>query len=617
MSRLAAAAAIVLSIIAAGAAAQSPTGPAVNHGIAMYGDLKYPVGFANFDYVNPNAPKGGEVRLAAIGGFDSFNPYIIRGRAAAGIGLVFETLMASSADEPFSEYGLLAEKVEMPEDRSWVAFTLRKDARWHDGKPVTVEDVIWSFETLKKKGRPFYRFYYANVATPVKTGPRTVKFSFTGGVNRELPLIVGQAPVLPKHYWKDRDFEATTLDPPLGSGPYRIADFEPNRYVVYERVKDYWGADNPTRKGMFNFDRVRYEFYRDSTVAIEAFKAGAFDFREENSSKAWATAYDVPALRDGTLVKKTFPHKRTAGMQGFVMNQRREIFKDATVRRALAYAFDFEWSNKTLFYGQYVRTRSYFDNSELANTGVPTGAVLKILEKYRGRVPDEVFTTAYVPPKTKGDGNIRGNLRIALRLLGQAGWRVDPKTKMLANVKTGQPMRFEILLVSPLFERIALPFVRNLKRLGIEARVRTVDSAQYRRRLDDYDFDMVVTSWGQSASPGNEQRNYWGSAAAKRPASRNLAGLQDPVVDELVEGVIGATDRAGLVTRVRALDTVLLWRHLVIPHWHIPYDRMVFWNRFGRPKTIPRQGAQFFTWWIEPAKDAKLSRLRRKSTKSE
>ena len=602
--------ALVLAIVlfaVTPAAAQTTT----SHGIAMHGDLKYPAGFRHFDYVNPDAPKGGAVRLSARGGFDTFNPYVIKGRPAAGVGFLFETLMVSSADEPFSQYGLLAESVEVPDNRSWVAFTLRRDASWHDGKPVTVEDVIWSFNILKSKGLPHYRYYYADVEAPVRIGKRTVKFTFTGGVNRELPLIVGEIPILPKHYWEGRDFEATTLEPPLGSGPYKVTKFEPNRHVTYERVKNYWGANHPTQKGRWNFDRIRFDYYRDSTVIIEAFKSGTFDYRSENSSKAWATAYDVPALRDGTMVKRTVEHNRTAGMQGFVMNQRRAKFRDPRVRRALALVFDFEWSNKALFYGQYVRTRSYFDNSELAARGVPEGRVRKILEKYRGQLPAEVFTTAYAPPVTDGSGNIRKGVRAALKLLREAGWQVDPNTKKLTHVETGEVMAFEFLLVSPLFERIALPYTRNLKRLGIDARVRTVDSSQYKERVDKFDFDIVVGSWGQSSSPGNEQRGYWGSAAADQNASRNLSGLKDPVVDALTEDLVAAPDRASLVYRTRALDAVLQWHHLVIPNWHVPYDRIVYWNRFGYPNVTPDRGNQFFAWWIDPKKDAKLSRLRR------
>lgn len=612
-SRLGAMFAAGVVILLAGSAqtlAQAPT-----HGLAMHGDLKYPPDFKHFDYVNPNAPKGGAVRLAANGGFDSFNPYIVRGRAAAGIGLIYESLTTGSQDEAFSAYGLLAERFESPPDRSWVRFTLRKDARWHDGKPVTVDDVIWTFEMLKTKGAPFYRYYYANVQTPQKTGDRAIKFMFAGGVNRELPLIVGQMPVLPKHYWATRDFESTTLEPPLGSGPYRIKSFEANRHVVYERVKDYWGANHPTQKGMSNFDEIRYDYYRDSTVAVEAFKAGAFDYRAENSSKAWATTYDTPAVRDGQLVKRAFPHSRASGMQGFVMNQRRDIFKDRRVRAALAYAFDFEWSNKALFYGQYTRTRSYFDNSELAAKTVPGGAVLSILEKYRGRVPDEVFTTVYNPPKNEGSGKIRKNLRAAFKLLKSAGWVVDPKTNKLTNQKSGAVMTFEVLLVSPLFERVVLPFAKNLKRLGIDARARTVDTAQYQERVSNYDYDMIVGSWGQSLSPGNEQRNFWGSASADRPGSRNFNGVKDPVIDELIELIIAAPDRKSLIARVQALDIVLQWSYLVIPHFHIPYDRLVYWNRFAMPDKIPEQGVEFMSWWVDPTKDAALPNLKRATLK--
>lgn len=612
----AAVAMVILPVNAASSAEADATAPGVKesgatHGLAMHGTLKYPPDFKHFDYVNPNAPKGGAVRLSATGGFDSFNRYIVRGRAAAGIGLIYESLTVSSKDEAFSAYGLLAERMETPPDRSWVTFTLRKDARWHDGKPVTVEDVIWTFTTLKTKGEPFYRYYYANVKTPEKVGERTVKFTFTGGDNRELPLIVGQQPVLPRHYWADRDFESTTLEPPLGSGPYKIKSFEANRHIIYERVKDYWGANHPTQKGQWNYDEIRYDYYRDSTVAIEAFKAGAFDFRAENSSKAWATAYKIPAVSDGKLIKRKFTHNRVAGMQGFVMNQRRNIFEDRRVRAALAHAFDFEWSNKALFYGQYTRTRSFFDNSELAATSAPKGGVLAILEKYRGRIPDAAFTDSYNPPNNVGKGAMRKNLRKAFKLLKSAGWTVDPKTKKLTSQKTGKAMQFEVLLVSPLFERVVLPFIKNLKRLGIDARARTVDSAQYQERVNNFDFDMIVATWGQSLSPGNEQRDFWGSASADRPGSRNRAGLKDPVIDELIELVITAPDRKGLIERVQALDIVLQWSHLVIPHFHIPADRLVYWDRFGIPAVTPANGVEFMAWWIDPKKDSALPELDR------
>ena len=584
----------------------------VGHGIAMHGDLKYGPDFQHFDYVNPNAPKGGQVTLAGTGTFDSFNPFIIKGNAEAGVMRIYDTLLTPSADEPFSEYGLLAEKVETPADRSWVTFTLRPNARWHDGKPVTVDDVLWTFETLRTKGAPFFRAYYASVASGEKVGERAVKFTFKPGENRELPLILGQLPVLPKHYWATRNFDESTLEPPLGSGAYKIDSFEAGRRVTYRRVPDYWGKDLPVNVGRENFDVIRTDYYRDMTVQLEAFKGGEYDFRLETSAKDWATAYDIPAVRNGLIRKEDVPHDRPSGMQAYVFNTRRPIFQDARVRNALAYAFDFEWSNKTLFYGQYKRTRSYFDNSELAATGLPAAAELAILNPYRGKIPDDVFTTEYNPPRTDGSGNIRDNLRTAVQLLQEAGWRVDEKTRKLTHQASGQVMAFEILLYDPAFERVTLPFTKNLERLGITATVRTVDTAQYQRRVDNFDFDMIVGGFSQSLSPGNEQRDYWGSAYADRTGSRNAIGIKDPVIDALVDGLIAAPDRASLVTRTRALDRVLQWSHWVIPQWHIGYDRIAYWDKFGRPSITPTQGVQFDTWWIDTEKATKLQQPARK-----
>lgn len=609
MFRLATAASAVL--ISATLAAPAPAQVYRGHGIAMHGDLKYQPGFSHFNYVVPNAPKGGEVRLSSLGSFDTFNGFIIKGEPAAGLGLIYDTLTVQSLDEPFSEYCLLCETIEMSEDRSWVAFTLRPQARWHDGKPVTADDVIWTFNTLRSKGDPFYRFYYGSVSEVRKTGPRTVRFDFERGENRELPLIIGQLTVLPKHYWEGREFDATTLNPPLGSGPYRIETHEPGRSITYVRDPDYWGANLPQRRGFFNFDRIRYDYYRDATVAIEAFKSGSIDFREENSSRHWATTYNIPAVTDGQMVKEELPHRLSTGMQGFVFNTRRSLFENRLVRRALAYAFDFEWSNKTLFFGQYTRTRSFFENSELAARGLPQGEERQILAKHRSRLPAEVFTAEYNPPSTDGSGNNREQLREALNILRQAGWDINAETRKLANKKTGQEMKFEILLVSPLFERIVLPFQKNLARLGIDVSVRTVDSAQYIERLNNFDFDMIVFTWGQSLSPGNEQRNFWGSSAAERPGSRNLAGVKDRVVDDLIELVISARTRQSLVQRTRALDRVLQWQHIVIPQWHIPYDRVVYWNRFSRPAVIPDSGYSFLTWWIDPVREQVLEAKRR------
>ncbi len=574
------------------------------HGIAMHGDLKYKPGFKNFDYVNPAAPKGGTVRLNVIGTFDSFNSFIVKGNPASGLGFIYENLMSGSADEAFSQYGQLAEQVETPADRSWVAFTLRAGARWHDGKPVTPEDVIWSFETLTTEGTPFFRFYYGNVTEAIKTGPRTVRFNFKPGENRELPLILGQLTILPKHYWESRAFNKTTLEPPLGSGPYVIDSFEPGRSITYKRVKDWWGRDLAINRGLYNFDVIRYDYYRDSTIALQAFKKGEYDYRPENSSKAWATAYDFKDVKTGLVRKENIAHNRSSGMQAFVFNTRREIFKDHRVREALSFAFDFEWSNKNLFYGQYARTRSYFDNSELAATRVPEGDELKLLEPYRGRIPNELFTQEYNPPKSDGSGNIRRNLRKASKILTDAGWVVKGRKRV--NEKTGKPLTFEVLLVSPLFERIVLPFAKNLEKLGIKISVRTVDPSQYRRRLDTSDFDVIVSGWGQSLSPGNEQRSQWGSAAADIEGGRNFIGIKDPVIDELIEKVIAAANRKSLVTSVRALDRVLQWGHWVIPHWHAKYDRIAYWGKFGRPAVTPLQGNQFMAWWVDPKKEEAL-----------
>ncbi len=593
---------LLLALAVLPAAAQEEPKPA--HGVAMHGDLKYGPDFTNFDYADPNAVKGGTVTFASIGTFDSLNPYILKGVPAAGLGLVFQSLTTQAEDEAFSEYGDIAESIIVPEDRSWVAFDLRPEARWQDGQPITVDDVIFSLEILKSEGHPFYRAYYKNVVKAEKVGERRVRFTFEGGINRELPLIVGQMPVLPKHYFEGREFARATLDPPVGSGPYRIKKVDPGRTIVYERVADWWGADIPVNKGRFNYDEVRYEYYRDSDVALEAFKAGQYDIRLENTAKLWATGYQSPALDKGWIKKEEIPFEGAAGMQGFVFNTRRSIFKDPRVRRALAYAFDFEWTNKTLFYGAYTRTESYFANTELAARGLPGPKELELLEPFRDRLPPEVFTEEYRAPRTDGSGNIRKNLRIALRMLREAGWEVQDG--VLTNRETGEAMRFEILLVSPAFERIAGPFVRNLERLGIEARIRTVDTSQYQNRLDDFDFDMIVTVWGQSLSPGNEQRNYWSCEAAETPGSRNYAGICDPAVDYLIDKIIQAPTREDLVVATRALDRVLLWGHYVIPHWHTRVIRVAYWDKFGRPSITPRYGLDLFAWWVDPAKQAAL-----------
>jgi microcin C transport system substrate-binding protein len=582
----------------------APSHVTVAPGLSMYGDLKYGPGFRHFDYVRPDAPKGGDVRFSALGTFDNLNPYIVKGVPAAGISAVFDTLTVNSSDEPFSEYGLIAESMEIPADRSWVAFTLRQEARFHDGSPITPEDVIWTFNTLRTKGRPHYRAYYAKVAIVEKAGPRKVRFVFSPGDNRELALIVGQLPVFSKAYWSTRQFDRTTLEAPLGSGPYRVESVEPGRSITYRLVKDYWGARLPVNVGRNNFERIRYDYYRDSTVAIEAFKAGSYDVRQENVSKLWATGYDGPGLRQGLVKKEEIPNEIPTGLQGFVFNTRRPVFADRRVRQALAYAFDFEWTNAHLFYSAYARTVSYFSNSELASRGLPGPEELRVLEPFRGKIPDEVFTREYRPPSTDGSGYMRKGVIEALALLKEAGWVV--RDMRLVNARTGEPMRFEILLDEPGYERMTLPFAKNLQRLGIAARVRTVDAAQYQYRMEHFDFDVTMMVWGQSLSPGNEQREFWGSERASAPGSQNLAGVRDPVVDRLVELVVEAQDRASLVARTRALDRVLLWGHYVIPHYHIQNFRVAYWDKFGRPAVSPKYALGLETWWVEPGKVARV-----------
>ncbi|MDX1817281.1 MAG: extracellular solute-binding protein, partial [Marinobacter sp.] len=511
---------------------------------------------------------------------------------------LYDTLLESSADEPFSEYGLIAESVETPEDRSYVVFNLRKEARFQDGQPITAEDVKFTFETLVTKGHPFYRNYYADVADVVVEGPRRIRFDFKETTNRELPLILGQMPILPAHYWKDREFGKNGLTPPVGSGPYRISDFEAGRSITYERVKDYWAKDLGVRKGRFNFDHIRYDYYSDDNVALEAFKAGNFDFRLESSAKNWATAYTGPKFDDGSIVKESIEHHRPAGMQGFAFNTRRAVFSDPTVRRALAYAFDFEWANENLFYGQYTRTDSYFENSDLASSGLPTGRELEILEPFRKQLPEEVFTQEYTPPSTAGQQGLRQNLRKALELLRSAGYAI--KDGKMINQETGEPLAFEMLLFQKSFERVVLPFKKNLARLGIDMSLRVVDSNQYVQRVRNFDFDMIVQSIPESDSPGNEQREYWYSSNVNVTGSRNYMGVNDPVVDKLVDMIIQAPSREELVYRVRALDRVLLHGYYVIPQWHLTSDRVAYWNKLERPKMTPKNGFDLNNWWIKP-----------------
>jgi len=580
----------------------------VGHAISMYGDLKYGPDFTHFDYVNPDAPKGGNVRLGALFSFDSLNPFILKGTPAAGISGIFETLMVESEDEPFSEYGLVAESIEVPADRSWVIFNLRPEARWHDGEPITADDVVWTFETLMSEGHPYYRAYYANVVSAEKLDDHKVKFTFDQTGNRELPLIMGQLPILPKHYYETHTFNQTTMEPPLGSGPYRVKAVDPGRSITYELVEDYWGKDLPVNKGQYNFGTMRYDYYRDGSIAVEALKAHEYDFRVENSSLTWATAYTGPAVRDGLLILKEFPDHTPTGMQAFIFNLRRDKFADPRVREALGYAFDFEWSNQNLFYGQYARTKSYFSNSELAATELPSETELALLEPYRDQLPPEVFTEVYEPPVTDGSGNLRSNLHAAKQLLEEAGWTIQ---NGVLTSPDGKPMEIEILLVQPEFERIVQPFARNLERLGVKVSIRIVDASQYQNRMDSFDFDMAVASFGQSLSPGNEQRDFWGSASADINGSRNLIGIKNPAVDALVDDVIFAEDRQSLITATRALDRLLLWNYYVIPNWHSRTYRVAYWDKFGRPELQPHYSLGFNTWWVDPELAAALEKAER------
>ena len=575
------------------------------HAIAMHGEPKYAEGFPHFDYVNPAAPKGGSLRQGALGTFDSFNAWIPKGNAVSTGSI--ESLLVGNEDEPLSLYGLIAERLEWPSDRSWVMFTLRDIARWHDGVPITADDVVWSFETLTTKGSPQYRFVYRGVKGVEKLDARRVKFSFSDASNRELPLLVGQMPILPKHYWESRDFDKTTLEPPLGSGPYRVKRFEPGRFVELERVADYWGRELPVNVGHNNIDLQRTDYFRDDTAIRLALKSGDLDLRLENQAKAWALDYDVPAVEKGWLKKERVEHRLPTGMQAFVLNSRREVFKNPKVREALAYAFDYEWTNRNLFFDEYTRTRSYFSNSDLASRELPQGLELEILERYRGRVPPRVFTEEYRPPSTDGSGWPRDNLRSAFALLAEAGWEVVDNA--LVHTDSGRPFRFQFLLVSPDFERVVLPMIRNLKRLGIDASARVVDSSQYINRLRSFDFDAFVFVWGQSETPGNEQRVFWSSAAADQPDSRNFAGIRDPVVDELIEGMIAACTREELVAWTRALDRVLLWGFYVIPNWYLRSDRVLYWDKYARPAVPVKSGVNTSLWWYDAKRAAALERV--------
>lgn len=591
---------ITLCLTAALANAQTPG----DHAMTLYGEPPaYPEDFSHFDYVNPDAPQGGTLRLSGFGSFDSLNGFISRGASADQLGLIYDTLTFHALDEPFTEYGLLAERIERAEDNTWVRFHLRPEARFHDGEPVTAADVVFTFNTLVEKGAPFYRAYYGGVKEVVADSERSVTFHFHDGSNRELPLVLGQLPVLPAHYWAERDFSKTTLEPPLGSGPYRITDVSGGRNITYGRVPDHWAADLPVQRGFYNFDRIIVDYYRDTGVALEAFKAGQFDLNQEVSAKNWATGYDSPALREGAIIKEEIPNLNVQGMQGFVFNLRRPMFEDRRVRKAISLLFDFEWSNTALFHNAYTRTDSFFDNSELGASGAPGDGELALLEPWREHLPADVFGEVEGPAKTDGSGIIREQMREAYSLLQEAGWEiVDDR---LVNAE-GEHLSFEFLIAQSDFERVLLPYKRNLASLGIELTLRRVDVSQYINRLRSREFDMVVTGFGQSNSPGNEQRDYWHSSSADNPGSRNLMGLQDPAVDALVEGLIQADSREALLNHTRALDRVLLAGHYVVPNFHTTVYRVAHWDKFAHPEKSPRYDLGLFTWWVDADKADKL-----------
>lgn len=606
-----------------------------HHALSLIGTPKYGPDFKHFDWVNPDAPKGGEVTLNMVGDFNNLNPFTIKGVSATGLTLTYDTLMATSPNDSSTEYGLIAEWVSFPDDYSSATFGLRPEAKFHDGKPVTPEDVIFSLEALKA-AHPHFGKYYKNVVKAEKTGDHEVTFTFDSVGNRELPQILGQLYVLPKHYWQangkggePRDLAKSTSEIPLASGPYKIKSFDIGKTVVFERVEDYWAKDLPVSRGQWNFGEIRYLYFKDRTGAFEEFKNGKADYWTENSSQAWATQFNFPAIKSGKVTKERIPVERVAPMQAFVFNTRREKFADARVRQAFNYAFDFESLNKNVLYNQYLRVNSYFGNSELQATGLPEGRELELLNDVKADVPPEVFTTEYKNP-TGGPQNMRDNFRKALALLNAAGWQVGDKVvddpdcgffcglmktvgfssekteRVLTNAK-GETLTVEFLIASPTFERIILPYVADLKKLGVDASLRVVDSTQFEQRVRSFDFDIIVDTFSQSMSPGNEQRDFWGSESAAVSGSQNTIGVKNKAVDKLIDKIVFAKDRAELVAATKALDRVLLWNHYVVPQWHYPYERVAYWNKFGRPEQLPKLTPAFLqVWWVEADKAAEI-----------
>jgi len=577
-------------------------------GTAILGDLKYAPGFKHFDYVNPDAPKGGDLKLSADGTFDTFNPVLKKGQTAAGLSLVFDTLLKTSDDETSSSYGLLAEGVSYPDDISSATFRLRTEAKWADGAPVTPEDVIFSFDKAKELD-PMNMSYYAHVSKAEKTGDRDVTFSFDEKNNRELPQILGSFLIVPKHWWeangpdgKPRDISRTTLEPVMGSGPYKITAFAPGATIRYELRDDYWGKNISVNVGQNNFAAIAYTYYGDRDVEFEGFRAGNVDYWQDNQASRWATGYDFPAAKDGRIKREELPNPlRAVGvMQALVPNMRREQFRDPLVREALNYAYDFEELNRTVFFNQYKRVDSFFFGTELASSGLPQGRELDILNRVKDKLPPSVFTMPYTNPVNGDPQKFRDNLRHAIELFKQAGYVL--KGNQMVNAKTGQPFAFEILLASPILEKAVLPYAQNLKKIGIDARVRTVDPSQYTNRVRSFDYDMIWAVWAETVNPGNEQGNYWGSASANRQGSQNYAGITDPAIDALIPNVILAKDRDEKNVATRALDRVLLAGHYVVPMYYASTVHIAYWDKFDRPASLPAYSVGFpDVWWAKSA----------------
>jgi len=575
------------------------------HGISIDGQVKYPPDFSHFDYTSPKAIKGGQLVLHGLGGFDKMNPFTLKGTAPDDLeSLVFETLAVPSLDEPFAEYGLIAKDIELAPDKKSVIFTIDERARFSDGSPVTVEDVKFSLDTLKSEAaHPFYQSYLQDIVGAEILDSHRIRFKFAKK-NRELHLIAAQLPILSRKFYAAHPFTEESLTAPVGSGPYLVAELSPGKSITFKRNPEYWAGDLPVRRNQFNFDTITYKYFKDQVVALEAFKAHEFDFMYVNIAKQWARDLDGPRFEKKDIVKETLPHRNDQGMQGFVMNLRRPIFRDRLVRQALGLAFDFEWANRALFFDQYTRSASYFSNSSLAATGLPRGLELEYLQPFRDQLPPEVFTTPPTPPSTAPPSSLRDNLRQAKKLLNEAGWRV--RNDGVLTDDAGHPFVFEILLVSPSFERVMAPYVQNLAKLGVKASYRTIDPALFQRRLQEFDFDMIVNVYGQSQSPGNEQRDYWSSASAERQGSRNYMGLKDPVVDKLVDRIVYAGTQKELTAACRALDRVLWYGYYVVPNWYLAYHRVAYWNRFARPGQLPLYYSPFQelnTWWVKQSKN--------------